>query len=120
MQNKDKFIKFLSGRHLVPEHRVKFYGIWVTRFVAFRGDEAAAVGGHELSNSGDTLLNSSFFSGPDLSSPRVRLFRSIVVVAILSSMSGGGYGAPDLCAYCFTALVILYRHFVLNLNKVMV
>lgn len=49
MQNKEKFIRFLSERHLVPEHRLKFYGIWAVRFVAFRGgEEAAPVDGHEL------------------------------------------------------------------------
>lgn len=42
MWNKDKYIEFLSTRRLAPENRRKFYGMWVDRFLAHRGNDVAA------------------------------------------------------------------------------
>lgn len=38
MWNKDKYIEFLSTRRLAPENRWKFYGMWIDRFLAHRGN----------------------------------------------------------------------------------
>lgn len=49
MWNKEKYIEFLSVRRLAPENRRKFYGIWVDRFIAFRGrDVSAPITGTEI------------------------------------------------------------------------
>jgi len=49
MWKKDKYLEFLSSRHLAPENRRKFYGIWVDRFLAHRsGDATAPITGAEI------------------------------------------------------------------------